>query len=183
LPEPKTDTTAQLEKSSSSPCAASVMAPIQFPLILYSIIGINVFLVIILFGCIYMNLSNSAGLFQDIDFFFDCILITPWAPGTCAVVLGCFCYIYTNNCWMTPDLFFILTYPTYDPTVNFPFNFLNSVNFPFNFLNFHSDALLCHLLFLPITLMHLIALCFFCSPIIKRRHLPWHHASRIKDSS
>ncbi len=50
---------------------------------------------------------------------------------------------------MTPELFLILTYPTYDPTFNFPFNFQNSINFPFNFLNFHSDALLCHLLFLP----------------------------------
>ncbi len=43
---------------------------------------------------------------------------------------------------MTPELFFILTYPTYDPIQN-------SVNFPFNFLTFHSDVLLCHLLFLP----------------------------------
>ncbi len=43
---------------------------------------------------------------------------------------------------MTPELFFILTYPTYDPIQN-------SFNFPFNFLNFHSDALLCHLLFSP----------------------------------
>ncbi len=50
---------------------------------------------------------------------------------------------------MTLELFFILTYPTYDPTFNFPFNFWDSVNFPFNFLNFHSDALLCHLLFSP----------------------------------
>jgi hypothetical protein len=39
---------------------------------------------------------------------------------------------------MTLELFFILTYPTYDPTVNFSFNFLT----------FHSDALICHLLFL-----------------------------------
>ncbi len=43
---------------------------------------------------------------------------------------------------MTPELFFILPYPTYDPI-------RNSVNFPFNFLNFHSDACLCHLLFSP----------------------------------
>jgi hypothetical protein len=50
---------------------------------------------------------------------------------------------------MIPELFFILTYPTYDPTFNFPSNFWNLVNFPFNFLNFYSDALLCHLLFLP----------------------------------
>ncbi len=47
---------------------------------------------------------------------------------------------------MTPELFLILTYPTYDPTFNFPFNVWNSVNF---LLYFHSDALLCHLLFLP----------------------------------
>ncbi len=84
---------------------------------------------------------------------------------------------------MTLELFFILTYPTYDPTFNFPFNFLNSVNFPFNFLNFHSDTLLCHVLFLPIILTHSIAICFFCSPIIKRPHLPWHRALRIKYSS
>jgi hypothetical protein len=71
---------------------------------------------------------------------------------------------------MTPELFFMLTYPTYDPTVNFPFNFLN----------FHSEALLCHLLFLIIILMHSIAICFFCSLIIKRPHLPCHCALRIK---
>jgi hypothetical protein len=41
---------------------------------------------------------------------------------------------------MTPGLFFILTYPTYDPI-------WSSVNFTLNFLNFHSDALLCHLIF------------------------------------
>ncbi len=62
---------------------------------------------------------------------------------------------------MTLELYFMLTYPTYDPTFNFPLNFLNSVNFPFNFLNFHSDALLCHLLFLPIILVHSIAIHFF----------------------
>jgi hypothetical protein len=50
---------------------------------------------------------------------------------------------------MTPELFFILTYPTYDPI-------WNSVNFPFNFLNFHSDALLCHLLFCPLLFLPII---------------------------
>ncbi len=39
------------------------MAPIWFPLIPYSIIDIHVFLVIIPFGCIYMNSSNSASIF------------------------------------------------------------------------------------------------------------------------
>ncbi len=39
------------------------MAPIQFPLILYLIIDIHVFLVIIPFGWINMNSCNSAGLF------------------------------------------------------------------------------------------------------------------------
>ncbi len=42
---------------------------------------------------------------------------------------------------MSPGLFFILTYPTYDPTFNFPFNFWNSVNFPFNFLRRSPSAL------------------------------------------
>jgi hypothetical protein len=84
---------------------------------------------------------------------------------------------------MTPELFFILTHPTYDPTVNFLFNFLNSVNFPFNFLNFHPDILLCHLLFSPIILTHATAICFFCSPIIKRPHLLLDRALGIKYSS
>ncbi len=52
---------------------------------------------------------------------------------------------------MTPELFLIPTYPTYDPTVNFPFNFLN----------FHSDALICHLLLLLIILMYSLAIFFF----------------------
>jgi hypothetical protein len=54
---------------------------------------------------------------------------------------------------MTPELFFIPTYPTYDPTVKFPLNFLN----------FHSYALLCHLLISLIILMHSIAICFLSS--------------------
>ncbi len=74
---------------------------------------------------------------------------------------------------MTPELVFILTYPTYNPTVNFPFDFLN----------FHSDALLCHLLFSPIIRMHSIAICFICSPIIERPHLLRNRTSRIKYSS
>jgi hypothetical protein len=41
------------------------MAPIWFPLILYLIIDIHVFLVIVLFSCIYMNSSNSAFYFWD----------------------------------------------------------------------------------------------------------------------
>jgi hypothetical protein len=127
------------------------MAPMWFPLILYLIIDIHVFLVIIPFGCIYMNSSNSSGLFRDVEIFVDCILISPLAPSTCTTVLECFCYVCTNNRGMTPELFFTPTYPSYDPTVNFPFNFLN----------FLSDALLCHLLFLPIILMHSIAICFF----------------------
>ncbi len=44
------------------------MAPIWFPLILYSIIDIHVFLVIISFGCIEMDSCISAGLFWDIEF-------------------------------------------------------------------------------------------------------------------
>ena len=52
---------------------------------------------------------------------------------------------------MTPELFFIPTYPTYDPTVKFPLHFLN----------FHSDALICHLLFLLIILTHSTAICLF----------------------
>jgi hypothetical protein len=72
---------------------------------------------------------------------------------------------------MTPELFFIPTYPTYYPTVKFLFNFLN----------FHSYALLCHLLISLIILMHSIAICFFCSPFIKRPHLPCHRVLRIKE--
>ncbi len=80
----------------------------------------------------------------------------PLSPRS--AVLCWFRYIYTNNRWMTPELFFILTHPTYDPTFYFPVNFQNSVNFPFNFLNFHSDALHCHLFQLHIILMHSIAI-------------------------
>ncbi len=69
------------------------MAPIWFPLILYLSIDIHVFLVIIPFGCIYIYSSNSSGLFLDIEIFVDSIFISPWAPGTCAAVLGCFHYI------------------------------------------------------------------------------------------
>jgi hypothetical protein len=87
----------------------------------------------------------STGLFLDIEIWIDSILISPWASGTCAAVLCRFCYIYTNNRWMTPELFLILTHPSYDPTFHFPVNFRNSLNFPFNFLNFNSDALHCHL--------------------------------------
>ncbi len=72
---------------------------------------------------------------------------------------------------MTPELFFVLTYPTYDPTVNFPFNILN----------FQSDSLICHLIFLLIILMHSMPSVLFCSPIIERLHLPWHRALRIKE--
>jgi hypothetical protein len=39
------------------------MAPIWFPLVLYSIIDIHVFLVIIPFGCTNMNSSILAGVF------------------------------------------------------------------------------------------------------------------------
>jgi hypothetical protein len=46
---------------------------------------------------------------------------------------------------MTPGLFFT---PTYDPTVNFPFNFLK----------FHLDALICHLLFSRFILTHSFAI-------------------------
>ncbi len=71
------------------------MAPIWFPLILYLIIDIHEFLVIIPFGCIYMNSSNSAVYFQDIDIVDDCIVISPWAPGTCTAVLWYFLfYLY-----------------------------------------------------------------------------------------
>ena len=52
---------------------------------------------------------------------------------------------------MTLGLFFT---HTYDPTVNFPFNFLN----------FHSDTLISHLLFLCFNLMHSFAICYFLSP-------------------
>ncbi len=118
---------------------------------------------------IYMNSSNSSGLFLEI--FVASILISPWAPGTCDAVQGCFCHVYTNNCWMTPELFLIPTYPTYHPTVNFPFNFLN----------FHSDALICHLLFLLIILMHShLPSVLFCSPFNQRPHLLRHHVLRIK---
>ncbi len=107
-----------------------------------------------------MNSSISTGLFLDIKIWVDFILISPWAPGTCAAVLCWFCYIYTNNRWMTTELFFILTHPTYDPTFYFPVNFQNSVNFPFNFLNFHFDTLYCHLFQLHIILTHSIAISF-----------------------
>jgi hypothetical protein len=72
---------------------------------------------------------------------------------------------------MTLELFFTLTYPTYDPTVNFPFNFLN----------FHSDALICHLLFLLIILTHSLAICYFCAHHSSRPHHPLHCALRIKE--
>ncbi len=81
------------------------MAPIWFHLNLYSIIDIHVFLVNIPFDLIYMNSSISTGLFLDIEIWIDSILISSWAPGTCAAVLCRFCYIYTKNCWMTPELF------------------------------------------------------------------------------
>ncbi len=157
------------------------MAPIWFPLILNLIIDIHVFLVIIPFSCMYMSSFNSAGLFWGIDIFVSCILISPWAPATYTAVLGYFCYIYTNNRWMTPELFFILTYPTYDPTVNFPFNFPNSVNFPFIFLNFHSDALFCHLLFCPSFLCTQLQSVFFVLQSLRDHtsHLTALHASSI----
>jgi hypothetical protein len=72
---------------------------------------------------------------------------------------------------MTLELFFTPTYPTYDPTVNFPFNFLN----------FHSDALICHLLFLLIILTHSLAICYFCVYHSSRPHLPPHCALLIKE--
>jgi hypothetical protein len=72
---------------------------------------------------------------------------------------------------MTLELFFTPTYPAYDPTVNFPFNFLN----------FHSGALIRHLLFLLIILMHSLAICYFCAHHSSRPHLPLHCASHIKE--
>jgi hypothetical protein len=71
---------------------------------------------------------------------------------------------------MTPDLFFTPTYPAYDPTVNFPFNVLN----------FHSDALICYLLFLCIILTHSLAISYFCAHHSSRPHLPLHRALHVK---
>ncbi len=88
------------------------MAPIWFHLNLYLIIDIHVFLINIPFNLIYMNSSISIGLFLDIEIRIDSILISPWAPGTCAAVLCRCCYIYTNNCWMTPELF-LNTHPSF----------------------------------------------------------------------
>ncbi len=67
---------------------------------------------------------------------------------------------------MTLGLFFT---STYDP----------SVNSPFNFLNFHSDALICHLLFLHFILMHSFAICYFQPHHLSRPPLPPHRAACI----
>ncbi len=80
---------------------------------------------------------------------------SPW-PGT-TTVLQYFCYFYTNSCWMTPELFFILTYPTYDLTFNFPFNFWTA-----------STSLL---IFWTFILMHFFAICYV-HPSFWRTQLP-----------
>jgi hypothetical protein len=72
---------------------------------------------------------------------------------------------------MTPKSFFSPTYPTHDPTVNFPFNFLN----------FHSDTLICHLLFLCIILTHSFAICYVCAHHSSRPHLPPYGGTCIKE--
>ncbi len=123
------------------------------------------------FGHIYMNSSNSSGLSLDIEILVASICNSPCAPGTCTAVLEWFCQLYTKNCWMTPELFFTPTYSTYDPTVNFPFNFLN----------LHSDALICNLLFLLIILTHSLTICYFCAHPSCRPHLTPHRASHIKE--
>jgi hypothetical protein len=72
---------------------------------------------------------------------------------------------------MTWGLFFTPTYPTYDP----------KVNFPFNFLNFQSDALICHLLFLCIILVHSFAICYFHAHHLSQPYLPPHSTACIKE--
>ncbi len=67
---------------------------------------------------------------------------------------------------MTPKLFFT---STYDPTVNFPFDFLS----------FHSDALIYHLLFLHFILMHSFAICYFWAHHLSRPLLSPHDAVYI----
>ncbi len=69
---------------------------------------------------------------------------------------------------MTPGLFFT---PTYDPTVNFPFSFLN----------FHSDAIICHLLLSRIILTHSFAICYFRAHHSSRSPLPLHSSACIEE--
>ncbi len=119
----------------------------------------------------YMNSSNLSGLFLDIKFVLVSNGNSPCSPGTCAAVLWHFCQLYLKKCWMTSGLFFKPTYPTYDPTVIFSFNFLN----------FHSDALICHLLFLRIFLTHSFAICYFWAHHSSRPHLPPQGTVRIEE--
>ncbi len=111
------------------------------------------FLVRLLFGCIYMNSSNLSCLFLDIEIF----VVSnngnsPCTPGTCTAVLCRVCQFYLKKWWMTLGLFFTPIYPSYDPTGTSPFNFLNfhsdTLIFHLLFFAHHSDTLICHLLFL-----------------------------------
>jgi hypothetical protein len=52
-----------MTNTKSSTYGVCYMAPIRFPLVLYLIIYIHVFLVIFPFVYVYMNSSNSSGLF------------------------------------------------------------------------------------------------------------------------
>jgi hypothetical protein len=113
-----------------------------------------------------MHSSNLPALFLDIEIFVVPNGDPPCTPGTCAAVLWRFRQLYLKNCWMTPGLF---STPTYDPTVNFPLNFLN----------FHSDALICHYLFLHFILIHSFAICYFWANHLSRPPLPPHGAARI----
>ncbi len=139
------------------PAVRGYMAPIWFPLILYSIIDIHVFLMVIPFGCIYMNSSNLSGLILYIEIFLVFILISPWAPGTCTAVLGCFCHIQI----IAECLWSYSSYPPIPPmTHQSTSSSIFWTSFKISELSFwrthlpsvifahHSGTLTCHLFFL-----------------------------------
>ncbi len=141
------------------------MSPIQFPLILYSIIDIHVFLVIIPFGCIKMNSSILAGLFWD-RFFCRLHSHFPLSPKYMRCCTRMFFAIFIQI--IAEQLRSYSSYSPIPPTTQHSTSLLIFgtqstsllIFWTFILTHFFAISYFCPLLFLPIILTHSIAISF-----------------------